>query len=444
MAVSYARASRNLSTRPTSGMPYEKSILRALVFMLMVWTLQRIRVGNEFVVSSISMRVVDDVDAVNERASLAHSNAAESRADCDEDFLDNKVVLDAIEVAAVNNENNNKDGKSDQQQQPVWPKIACFIMTHSGNHKTRVRKVLATWGKRCDRLILASNVTDDAIGAIAMTSKATWQNLWRKLQETLEYVWDDHVNHHHHLGRDNAKHDPVEQDESNDAEWFFLKADDDSYIIMENLKSFLAQQMAERNHNRNNNNNHNDVPLIFGRHFGVSIKKLKQDVGDPNYVTRIAQHYEWDRDDGDGDDEHTAFRFPSGGSAYVFNQAYMKLLVDGIHNASAYSINPKAKPPEDLSQALLAYEQSDGSVVVQPTRDEAADHAERFHMFAPSEMYSLERWKPHSWVYKMAPDGIQKGERCCSKNTVSFHQMDRYPGLMEYMERQLYECRRHP
>jgi len=311
--------------------------------------------------------------------------------DCNDDFVGNKVVLDAIQVAKPTTASNDL-------------RIACFIMTHSGNHDTRVRSVLSTWGKRCDHLLVASNVTDDAIGAVAIDAKATWKNLWKKLQKTLQHLWETY-------------HD------DDDVQWF-LKADDDSYIIMENLKSFLAQQTRTATMT--------SQPLIYGRHFGIPMSKMKSDIGDANYIRRMQQRFQWDP-------ASTIFRFPSGGSSYVFNKPYLKLLIDGIRNPSTFDVVPKAKPPEDLSQALVAYEQSNGTVEVSTTRDPA----ERFHMFSPRDMYTLEKWQDaRTWVHRFAPDGIVAGRGCCSPHSISFHQIDRVEGLMQYMDRQLYECRK--
>ena len=62
-------------------------------------------------------------------------------------------------------------------------------------------------------------VPDERLGTVALPgAQEGWQNLWPKAIKALEYVWEHH---------------------RNDADWF-LKADDDTWVFVDNLRSYLA------------------------------------------------------------------------------------------------------------------------------------------------------------------------------------------------------------
>jgi hypothetical protein len=85
--------------------------------------------------------------------------------------------------------------------------------------------------------LIASNQTDPSIGAVPMKSNPSHSNLWGKLEETTRYI------HCHCLD----EHD------------WFVKVDDDSCVIMENLRCFVS--------NIPDDDDHLDKPLICGRRY---------------------------------------------------------------------------------------------------------------------------------------------------------------------------------
>ena len=71
-----------------------------------------------------------------------------------------------------------------------------------------------TWGSHCDKLIFMSSQEDLALGAVALNISEGRQNLWGKTKKSFEYCY---------------KHYRDEFD-------WFVKADDDTFMIIENLK----------------------------------------------------------------------------------------------------------------------------------------------------------------------------------------------------------------
>jgi glycoprotein-N-acetylgalactosamine 3-beta-galactosyltransferase len=308
-------------------------------------------------------------------------------AGCDQDFsIQTKILLDNIRVSAATRE-------------PL-PKVLCFIMTHSKNHDTRVKDVLSTWGKRCDKLVLASDVEDAAWGTIATHSKATWKNLWPKLNETLHHVYENY--------RD-------------DYDWF-LKVDDDSYVIMENLKAFLASDKVKEKARTKQ-------PLVYGRRLGVPMQSLIRKLQDHDFLHRLWQRHNYTKT--------SHFVFNSGGAGYVMNRAYLDQLILQLDGSPDNA--PKGVAPEDVGQALATLYHSTNTVP-QNTRDNRG--RERFHFSHPNAMYVMDH-PAKSWVYRVHQNlgGLSKGLDCCSEDTISFHYLDRFPGYMQYVEQQLYACR---
>lgn len=114
----------------------------------------------------------------------------------------------------------------------IIPKVLCWIMTCPKNHQTKAKAVKQTWGKRCDKILFMSSRRDDDIGTIVLRVNEGRNYLWTKTKKAFMYIHDTFLN---------------------DYDWF-LKADDDTYVIMENLKHLLES------HNPN-------TPIYFGSRF---------------------------------------------------------------------------------------------------------------------------------------------------------------------------------
>ncbi|CAH3016993.1 unnamed protein product, partial [Porites evermanni] len=98
-------------------------------------------------------------------------------------------------------------------------RILCWIPTSPNNLVERAKSVKDTWGKRCDMLLFFSSIEDVTIPVIGLNVKEGRHNLYAKTRASLEYIYQHHLD---------------------DVDWF-LKADDDTYVIMENLRYFLSK-----------------------------------------------------------------------------------------------------------------------------------------------------------------------------------------------------------
>lgn len=132
-------------------------------------------------------------------------------------------------------------------------------MTHPENHESRARAVLTTWGPRCNRLLFMSSAADPVLNTVVLPHPEGRENLWLKAQAAVLYIYVHH---------------------RNDYDWI-LKADDDTYVIVENLRRMLYDYEPEQRW-----------------HFGCRFRS------------------------------YTGVEFMSGGAGYVLSRAAMRVLAE--------------------------------------------------------------------------------------------------------------------
>jgi glycoprotein-N-acetylgalactosamine 3-beta-galactosyltransferase len=270
-------------------------------------------------------------------------------------------------------------------------KILCFVMTKSDFHNTRVWGVKRSWGKKCDKLVIASDKDDPLVGSIAMKSEASYQNLWHKLNETTHYVYDNYAEQHQY-------------------EWF-VKADDDTYFIMENLQAFLNQPSIQEKHNAGE-------PLIFGRRYswvladqlrsgkrpfqaffnGTNATQENQDFG-----SRFYRKFT----------ENPPILYNHGGAGYVMNRSYLQNFLTAMQSPDTLT----GLVDEDLAHgAVMAY----WDILPQSTVD--AQGKQYFHPEPPRYMYGTElRLLRRLTGGNIPSEPVRNGTDCCSRYSISFH-----------------------
>ncbi|KAH8849925.1 Glycoprotein-N-acetylgalactosamine 3-beta-galactosyltransferase 1 isoform 2 [Schistosoma japonicum] len=117
-------------------------------------------------------------------------------------------------------------------------RILCYINTIPKTHKTKAIYVKNTWAKRCTKYLFMSSAYDNELPTVKLNLSypESRKHLWSKMRAILRYVYQYR----------------------NDYD-YFLKTDDDTFVVMENLRSILYQ------HNPND-------PFMMGYNFPYRAK----------------------------------------------------------------------------------------------------------------------------------------------------------------------------
>ena len=99
-------------------------------------------------------------------------------------------------------------------------RLLCWVMTQEQNLADKAQMIKDTWGKRCDVTLYFTAKTNRAFPTIGLDVHEGRRHLFVMTSRAFRYI------HAHHL---------------DDADWF-LKADDDTYVIVENLRHFLQDK----------------------------------------------------------------------------------------------------------------------------------------------------------------------------------------------------------
>ena len=117
-------------------------------------------------------------------------------------------------------------------------RVLCWVMTSQKTLYEKAIHVRDTWAKRCNIMLFMSDVDDLDFPAVGLGTGLGRSHLTAKTMRAFEYLFQNHFD---------------------DADWF-LKADDDTFVVVENLRYMLSAHAPTE-------------PVFFGHHFKTHVSQ---------------------------------------------------------------------------------------------------------------------------------------------------------------------------
>ncbi|KAM6958815.1 glycoprotein-N-acetylgalactosamine 3-beta-galactosyltransferase 1 [Aplochiton taeniatus] len=222
-------------------------------------------------------------------------------------------------------------------------------MTGPKNLESRTKHIKATWARHCNKVLYMSSEATDFPTVGLNVSEGREQLYWKTIR-AFQYI------HEHHL---------------QDADWF-LKADDDTFVVMENLRHTLSKYSPED-------------PVYLGRHFSPF----------------IAQGY------------------MSGGAGYVLSKEALRRFVGGFESG----VCDHHSSIEDMALGNCME-----NMQVKPADSRDVLGRQTFHPYPPDYYLLRKPPRPRPWFLIYDRYTPREGPDCCSDHAVSFHYI--YPQEM--------------
>ncbi|CAD6197698.1 unnamed protein product [Caenorhabditis auriculariae] len=222
----------------------------------------------------------------------------------------------------------------------------CMIHTATPSHKTRAKTIFETWASRCDGLLFFTNSPmEPEIPHVYWSHLGTRDHSWEKIRRVFQHA--------------------VEKERPYD---WYLRADDDAYVIVENLRSFLSNYSPKAKH-------------FFG--------------------------YRWN------------FFVPRGfvdGAAYILSRPAAEAFHDVMKDPTRCPEHHRAEEDQEMAKCLAAV-----GIFPEDSRDE--NGSDRFHHFHPLEHLDM---FSDAFARRFAYYPPLRGEENFSPEMVSFHHVSPY------------------
>ncbi|XP_046555613.1 glycoprotein-N-acetylgalactosamine 3-beta-galactosyltransferase 1-B-like [Haliotis rubra] len=254
-------------------------------------------------------------------------------------------------------------------------RVLCWIMTSPQNLESKARVVRDTWAKRCNKVIFISSTTDPKFPTVGLKVAEGREHLTAKTIQAFRYIYEKHID---------------------DADWF-MKADDDTYVILENLRYFLSSQKKTD-------------PVYFGHHFKTIVKQGYYSGGGGYVLSKEAlKRY------GEKGHDPKICRQDGGAEDAEFGKCMENLGVKTVNSTDAlgrsrfHCFDPETHLFGGYPDWYYQYD-ANGA---QKGTESISDYAISFHYVPPQKMYALE-----FYIYHLRPYGIVSGTQDLNKKHV--------------------------
>lgn len=227
-------------------------------------------------------------------------------------------------------------------------RVLCWVMTNPDSHRSKAVAVNQTWGRHCDVLIFVSSKmeADLPILNVFADGPESRELLWAKSKLAWTHIYEHYVDK---------------------MDWF-MRADDDTYIVWAHLQDFLAKIDPEE-------------PRHFGRLFLLGGNKERS--------------------------------FYSGGPGIILSRgALQRLGKAALADPHLWGENDYTADDVALSEALLK--------VGVPTESSLDENQRQLFMAINIKEEREQKYDANYWFWNYSPDA-RSGPQCCSEHWVGNH-----------------------